>query len=91
MIFSTSQPKDILSSSGVQYNAIQSFTIGMIVDTLDEKAIYANTQFGPLLLWSGQDYDDIGNWTQEEADLRIQELLDAGPVFSTSMDIVDGV
>lgn len=28
-----------------------------------------------LILWEGQAYIDIGNWTTEEAEARIQQLL----------------
>jgi len=33
----------------------------------------------PLVLWSGDAYDQIGNWTQEQADQRITELLGDSP------------
>jgi hypothetical protein len=33
----------------------------------------------PLILWSGADYDTVGNWTQEQADARILELLGSNP------------
>lgn len=28
-----------------------------------------------LVLWEGDDYTNIGNWTQEQADVRIIELF----------------
>lgn len=31
--------------------------------------------FPDLTLWSGADYDAIGDWTQDQADARIVELL----------------
>jgi hypothetical protein len=33
----------------------------------------------PLILWSGDAYDQIGNWTQDQADARITELLGSDP------------
>jgi hypothetical protein len=36
-----------------------------------------------ITLWEGEDYDAIGNWTQEQAEARILELL--GPDIETSL------
>jgi hypothetical protein len=33
----------------------------------------------PLILWQGQDYDSIGNWTEAQADAKILELLGNNP------------
>lgn len=33
----------------------------------------------PLVLWSGQDYDNAGDYTQEELEDRILEILGSDP------------
>lgn len=33
----------------------------------------------PLTLWQGQAYIDIGNWTTQEAEARIVEILNLQP------------
>jgi hypothetical protein len=30
----------------------------------------------PLVLWEGAEYDEIGQWTDEQAEMRIKELLE---------------
>lgn len=32
-------------------------------------------RFKPIILWSGNEYDTIGNWTQTQAEGRVLELL----------------
>jgi hypothetical protein len=31
----------------------------------------------PLVLWEGQTYDDIGQWTDAQAEARIKEILES--------------
>lgn len=33
----------------------------------------------PLILWQGDAYDAIGDWTQEQAEARVTELLGEDP------------
>lgn len=34
----------------------------------------------PILLWSGDAYDNIGEWTSADAEARINELNNAGTI-----------
>lgn len=48
-----------------------------IVDLPLEKQIIAHTfnQFGPIVLWEGDDYDKIVDWTNEDVIDRVKELF----------------
>jgi len=43
------------------------------LDSVNESVIQGQVRF--LTLWEGQEYDNIGNWTQQQANDRIIELL----------------
>lgn len=43
------------------------------LDLVDETVIQGQVRF--LTLWEGQEYDNVGNWTQQQANDRIIELL----------------
>lgn len=48
-----------------------------IVDLPLEKRIIAHTfnQFGPIVLWEGDDYDKIVDWTNEDVIDRVKEIF----------------
>lgn len=43
------------------------------LDEVTEQPIQGQVRF--LTLWEGDEYDEIGNWTQQQADAKIVELL----------------
>jgi hypothetical protein len=45
------------------------------LDEITEQPIQGQVRF--LTLWSGDEYDAIGNWTQQQAETRIVEILTA--------------
>ena len=65
----------------------KNFLINKLTDIPEEKEVVAEiialndsleiipTQFKTLVLWSGVDYDNIGDWTQEQAENKIIELI----------------
>jgi hypothetical protein len=52
-----------------------------ITDSAKTKTVVARIEGTslPLTLWSGDAYDQIGNWTQDQAEARINELLGDKP------------
>ena len=55
---------------------IKEVTINQIIDSNFLKKVIANTkEAGSILLWSGSDYDAIGQWTDTDVINRINELL----------------
>ena len=55
---------------------IKEVTINQIIDSNFLKKVIANTkEAGAILLWSGSDYDAIGQWTDTDVINRINELL----------------
>jgi hypothetical protein len=53
----------------------------VFTDNVKAKTVYA-TVIGtptPLVLWSGESYDNIGDWTQEQAENKITDLLGDDP------------
>jgi len=50
--------------------------IQRIIDNPNEKFVRAFINgISDIILWEGNEYDAIGNWTQEQAEARIIELL----------------
>jgi hypothetical protein len=49
----------------------------IIIDDSARKFIVARLHpvLRPLPLWRGEEYDDAGDWTQEQAEARVLELL----------------
>ena len=56
---------------------ISALTVDRIVDLPEKRIIRAFIRElpQPLVLWSGDAYDAIGDWTQVQANARILELL----------------
>jgi hypothetical protein len=55
---------------------VKSLTISQIMDNNKNKTITAFTlELGMIILWSGKDYDNIGQWTDTDVENRINELL----------------
>lgn len=52
-----------------------------IVDMPEQKKVLAffNGLMKPLTLWEADAYDEIGDWTQQQANTRLQELLGENP------------
>jgi hypothetical protein len=53
----------------------------LLIDDSSKKVVAAKFDKLPkaLVLWTGDEYDSIGNWTQEQADQKITELLGSDP------------
>jgi hypothetical protein len=49
----------------------------VIIDDAARKIVLARLHpaFRPLMLWRGDSYDEIGDWTQAQAEAKILELL----------------
>lgn len=80
-----SQPKNInvmVASKEVAFNVV-SFKIISIVDNCQNKVIASvflvsdSDKVHPkqIVLWEGATYTEISNWTQEQANARILELI----------------
>lgn len=61
----------------------QEVSILRYTDNPVAKQVIATLQMGlpewirELILWEGQDYDTIGQWTDTQAEARIKQLLEA--------------
>jgi hypothetical protein len=49
----------------------------VVIDDAARKIVLARLHpaFRPLILWRGNSYDEIGDWTQAQAEAKILELL----------------
>jgi hypothetical protein len=47
-----------------------------ISDNTNDKRVTAFTNLRDIELWSGDEYDKIGNWTDEDVIARMLELFD---------------
>jgi len=76
----TIQPPSIARSSG-EVRTFKSFTLNeldvTLIDNAKRKTCFARLRMFPRLLelWSGEAYDEVGDYTQAQAEARILELL----------------
>ena len=57
---------------------VSAITINRMVDFPGERKVVVHThEVGELLLWQGEEYDAIGQWTDTDVALRIVEILSA--------------
>lgn len=64
---------------------VNGFTSPVITDNLLEKIVTAKINliandkqqydYPPMILWQGEEYNNIGQWTDEDANNRIIEIL----------------
>jgi hypothetical protein len=61
---------------------IETDKVNIISITDDGKKVYCKVSFfhtsglkRDLILWEGQDYNNIGNWTDDDVENRVKELL----------------
>ena len=71
--------QDPIMTSEVSYDSIvDNSTMKIIVTEITYKVNPDGTKIiKPLILWSGEDYDIIGQWTDAQAEARIKELLES--------------
>lgn len=55
--------------------SISTITLKQLVDNPSAKTVTAYTNFGNVVLWSGDAYTAIGQWTDEQAQARIIQLF----------------
>lgn len=67
-------PKDIVVVSELK-RTIDKITIMQLVDNPQSKLVQAQTlELGIITLWSGEEYDTIGQWTDDDVINKINEL-----------------
>jgi hypothetical protein len=67
-------PKKVVIFPEVK-NSITQITVREMVDSPERKSVYAITnEVGRVLLWSGADYDAIGQWTDQDVINRLNQL-----------------
>ena len=77
MITKLQEPVTVKTSGNQSEITISFLTVRQVIDDpllRRVSALFVEAPFG-LNLWEGVDYDDIGNWTQEEVDAKINKLL----------------
>lgn len=58
-----------------QTKTLSQITILQMVDMPSSKEVRVMTrELGPITLWSGAEYDAIGQWTDTDVENRIKEL-----------------
>ena len=67
-------PKEIVVVQELK-RTIEEITIEEIVDNSSRKEVKAYTQeLGIIVLWDGEAYDKIGQWTDADVVTRVKEL-----------------
>lgn len=62
----------------VQTAAITTLTVNRMIDVPGEKKVFVFLEElrQPVLLWEGDAYDAIGDWTNANVDARLKEIYD---------------
>lgn len=67
-------PKDVIVIQE-RTRTISQVTIIELIDNPTKKTVVAKTnEVGIITLWSGADYDAIGQWTDSDVEARIQTI-----------------
>jgi len=74
MVINFDSPKTI-TYRGVEMT-LDGFTVVRVVDLRQEKIVRCLVQElgGPTILWEGEEYDAIGQWTDTDVDNRLLEI-----------------
>lgn len=68
-------PKEIVVVPELK-RTFEEITIEEVVDNPSRKEVKAFTrELGILILWSQEEYDAIGQWTDTDVEARVSELL----------------
>jgi hypothetical protein len=58
-----------------QTKTISSVTIRTMIDFPGEKKVVVRTlELGEITLWQGEEYDEVGQWTDADVENKIKEL-----------------
>lgn len=70
--------QDPVMTSEVSYDSVvDNSSVKMVVTEITMKVNPDGTKIiKPLVLWEGEDYNKIGQWTDVEVEARIKELLE---------------
>ena len=68
-------PAEVITQPQI-LKTISSITIYSITDTslMEKKVIAYTSEFGQVVLWEGDAYDTIGQWTDTDVTARIKEI-----------------
>lgn len=68
-------PTEVIAQPQI-LKTISSITIHSITDTslMEKKVIAYTSEFGQVVLWEGDAYDTIGQWTDLDVTARIKEI-----------------
>ena len=68
-------PKEVVLVRELK-QSINEITIEEVTDNSSRKEVKAFTrEMGIIVLWTGDAYDAIGQWTDTDVELRIKELI----------------
>lgn len=65
------------------YVLTSQITVIEIIDKPSQKKVIANVKLGDsrslktLILWEGVEYDNVGQWTDNDAQLKIKEICES--------------
>jgi hypothetical protein len=72
-----SQPKDVVIVKE-RKKTIEKITVLEVIDNSSKKQVTANTQeLASVMLWKGDDYDAIGQWTDTDVINKLNELYNS--------------
>jgi len=79
MILNLEEPKEIVVAPAIPQQTIMIDKIEVLTISDDlssvKAAVIVNDYSKVITLWEGEEYENIGDWTQEQANARIIELL----------------
>lgn len=75
MTITLSAPKEVTVVQEVK-KTVLTITVFEVTDSQESKVVRANTlELGSLVLWQGETYDSIGQWTDTDVENRILEII----------------
>ena len=70
-----SEPKQVVINPAIT-KTVEKVTVIQLVDQPIHKRVMAVTrEVGNVMLWEGEQYDEIGQWTDAQARSRLQEVI----------------
>ena len=76
MKISLTTSKDIITVQEVK-TKVSEITVLEMVDSPERKTVTLRTrELGSIVLWKGEDYDAIGQWTDADVEDKIRDLYE---------------
>lgn len=77
MEINLSAPKKVVINPAVEKTVAKITIIQLVDQPILKKVMAVTREVGNIVLWEGDAYDEIGQWTDAQAAARLKEVLEA--------------